>query len=85
MNPSEARRPSLLERMRARLGRSLVAWGDPFLFESGPRCSDRHGRPASREETAAVAAALARLAGSESSLSGMLPAPASATVNDCRG
>jgi hypothetical protein len=68
MKSSQAgRRPSHLDRLLARLGRSLVAWGDPFRFESGLRCSNHSAGPASRAESAAVAEALARLAASEAS------------------
>lgn len=64
--PSPARRPSLLGRLLARLGRSLAAWGDPFLFEPGRRGGNGTAEPASREETVAVAEALARQAAIES-------------------
>lgn len=51
-----------IEGLPARLAQGLAAWGDPFLLE---RAGLRHYRPSpgptSGAETAAIAAALARL------------------------
>lgn len=56
--------PALL----ARLGQGLAACGDPFLLEHARlRRSRPADGPASRAETAAIAAALARLAAAEPS------------------